>query len=81
MFFFWFIIKSILAGVIGNSFYKWFQGTKTGIWFDARLRSLLDNVTHKEHKAALRKPLRVAKNKREKVKDDDIRRTDGGPSK
>tara|TARA_R100000750_G_C2306261_1_gene80738 strand:+ start:542 stop:742 length:201 start_codon:yes stop_codon:yes gene_type:complete len=55
MFFFWFIIKSILAGVIGNSFYKWFQGTKTGIWFDARLRSLLDNVTHKEHKAAAKK--------------------------
>jgi hypothetical protein len=45
------------------------------------LRSLLDNVTHKECKAAMRKPLRVAKNKREKVKDDDIRRIDGGPSK
>ena len=29
----------------------------------------------------MRRPLRVAKNKREKDKDDDIRRTDGGPSK
>ena len=46
-------------GVIGNSFYKWFSGTTWGIWFDMKLKSILDKVTHKEEKAQLKRPLKV----------------------
>ena len=48
-------------GVIGNSFYKWFSGTSWGIWFDYKLKSILDKVTHQEEKAHLKKPLKVQK--------------------
>ena len=56
---FWFVLRSIIMGVIGNSFYKWFSGTTWGIWFDMKLKSILDKVTHKEEKALLKKPLKV----------------------
>jgi hypothetical protein len=55
MFFFWFVIKSILAGVIGNSFYKWFQGTKTGKWFDKKLEGIMNKVTNKHDEAVAKK--------------------------
>ena len=45
--------------MIGNSFYKWFAGTTWGIWFDMKMKSILDKVTHKEEKAILKKPLKV----------------------
>ena len=60
-FLFWFVLRSIIMGVIGNSFYKWFAGTTWGIWFDAKIKSILDKVTHKEEKALLKKPLKVKK--------------------
>ena len=58
---FWFVLRSIIMGVIGNSFYKWFSGTSWGIWFDYKLKSILDKVTHQEEKAHLKKPLKVQK--------------------
>ena len=58
---FWFVLRSIIMGVIGNSFYKWFSGTTWGIWFDMKLKSILDKVTHKEEKAQLKRPLKVRK--------------------
>ena len=60
-FLFWFVLRSIIMGVIGNSFYKWFSGTTWGIWFDMKLKSILDKVTHKEEKARLKRPLKVQK--------------------
>jgi len=56
---FWFVLRSIIMGVIGNSFYKWFSGTTWGIWFDMKLKSILDKVIHKEEKAQLKRPLKV----------------------
>ena len=56
---FWFVLRSIIMGVIGNSFYKWFSGTTWGIWFDMKIKSILDKVTHKEEKAQLKRPLKV----------------------
>ena len=61
---FWFVLRSIIMGVIGNSFYKWFSGTTWGIWFDMKLKSILDKVTHKEEKAQLKRPLKVAPKKK-----------------
>ena len=58
---FWFILRSIIMGVIGNSFYKWFSGTTWGIWFDMKIKSILDKVTRKEEKAQLKRPLKVRK--------------------
>ena len=58
---FWFVLRSIIMGVIGNSFYKWFSGTTWGIWFDMKIKSILDKVTHKEEKAQLKRPLKVRK--------------------
>mgnify|MGYP000017569733 FL=1 len=58
---FWFVLRSIIMGVIGNSFYKWFSGTTWGIWFDMKMKSILDKVTHKEEKAHLKRPLKVQK--------------------
>ena len=60
-FLFWFVLRSIIMGVIGNSFYKWFSGTTCGIWFDMKIKSILDKVTHKEEKAQLKRPLKVRK--------------------
>ena len=58
---FWFVLRSIIMGVIGNSFYKWFSGTTWGIWFDMKIKSILDKVTRKEEKAQLKRPLKVRK--------------------
>jgi hypothetical protein len=60
-FLFWFVLRSIIMGVIGNSFYKWFSGTTWGIWFDMKIKSILDKVTRKEEKAQLKRPLKVRK--------------------
>ena len=49
--------------MIGNSFYKWFAGTSWGIWFDAKMKSVLNKVTHREEQAQLKKPLKVKSEK------------------
>ena len=58
---FWMLLRSMLFSVIGNTFYKWFAGTSWGIWFDAKMKSILNKVTHKEEQAQLKKPLKVKK--------------------
>ena len=58
---FWMLLRSMLFSVIGNTFYKWFAGTSWGIWFDAKMKSVLNKVTHKEEQAQLKKPLKVKK--------------------
>jgi len=47
-FLFWFVLRSVIMGVIGNSFYKWFAGTTWGIFFNAKVESILNKVTHRE---------------------------------
>ena len=56
---FWFLLKSILSSLIGQTFYKWFKTTKYGVWWDAKITALLNKVIHKEEQAHLKKPLKV----------------------
>ena len=58
---FWFLAKSILSSLIGQTFYKWFKTTKYGIWFDIKFTALLDKVTNKHKEAELKRPLKVQK--------------------
>jgi hypothetical protein len=51
----WMLLRTILFSIIGNSFYKWFQTTKWGIWFDKKLATIMDKVTHKEDVAQAKK--------------------------
>ena len=60
---FWFLLKSIISSLIGKSFYKWFQTTKYGVWWDAKITALLNKVIHKEEQAQLKKPLKVKSEK------------------
>ena len=45
---FWALLRSIIFSCIGNSFYKWFQKTKIGIWFDVKLARTLNKIVGKE---------------------------------
>ena len=45
---FWALLRSIIFSCIGNSFYKWFQKTKIGIWFDSKLDRTLSKIMRKE---------------------------------
>jgi hypothetical protein len=44
MFIWVFIIKAVLTGIIGSSFYAWFKTTRMGIWFDKKLDALMNRV-------------------------------------
>ena len=45
---FWALLRTIIFSCIGNSFYKWFQKTKIGIWFDVKLARMLNKIMRKE---------------------------------
>ena len=51
----WMLLRTILFSIIGNSFYKWFQTTKWGIWFDKKLATFMNKVTDKEGQAQAKK--------------------------
>jgi nitrogen fixation/metabolism regulation signal transduction histidine kinase len=44
MFTWFFIVKAVLTGIIGSSFYAWFKTTQLGIWFDKKLDALMTGV-------------------------------------
>ena len=44
MFIWVFIVKAVLTGIIGSSFYAWFKTTRMGIWFDKKLDALMNRV-------------------------------------
>jgi len=52
---FWFVVKSIISSLIGKSFYKWFQKTKYGLWWDTKMSNILDRVTNKHDEAVSKK--------------------------
>ena len=58
---FWMLARNIIFSMIGNSFYKWFSGTTWGIWFDMKMKSVLNKVTQQEEKAKLKQPEKVEK--------------------
>lgn len=35
-------LKSILSSIIGSSFYKWFQNTGIGIWFQTQVNRFME---------------------------------------
>ena len=51
---FWFVMKAILSSLIGQSFYKWVKTTKYGVWWDAKISTLLNKVTNKHNEAELK---------------------------
>tara|TARA_Y100000389_G_scaffold136644_1_gene134184 strand:+ start:1560 stop:1799 length:240 start_codon:yes stop_codon:yes gene_type:complete len=40
-------LKSILGSIIGSSFYKWFEKTKFGIWFQQYVDNSLQYIANK----------------------------------
>jgi len=40
-------LKSILSAIIGNSFYRWFQSTKMGVWFQNKLDTFMNYLSIK----------------------------------
>jgi len=40
-------LRSILSSVIGSSFYKWFQNTKTGVWFQLKVDTFMEYLADK----------------------------------
>ncbi len=40
-------LKSILSSVIGSSFYRWFQSTTMGIWFQNKVNSFMEYLSTK----------------------------------
>ena len=40
-------LKSILSSIIGSSFYKWFQDTTLGIWFQKQVDRFMQHFAEK----------------------------------
>ena len=40
-------LKSILSSIIGSSFYKWFEGTTVGIWFQKKVDTFMQYLAVK----------------------------------
>ena len=47
MFIWIFIVKAVLTGIIGSSFYVWFKTTRMGIWFNKKLDTLMTRVVNR----------------------------------
>ena len=62
---FWFLAKSILSSLIGQTFYKWFKTTKYGVWWDKKITGWLNKVTRKEQMAEIKRGLKVRPGKKE----------------
>ncbi len=87
---FWALLRSIIFSCIGNSFYKWFQKTRIGIWFDTKLDRMLSKIVRKHDVALYKKSKPNGKQldmfEGEKyldryTKNNPMRRNDGGPGK
>ena len=43
----WFLLKSALGSVFGSSFYRWFQNTRVGVWFQGSIDRFMQYVADK----------------------------------
>jgi len=43
----WFLLKSALSSVFGSSFYRWFQNTRVGVWFQGSIDRFMQYVADK----------------------------------
>ena len=44
---YWFLIKSMVATILGSQFYEWYAGTKIGIYFQNRIDQFLEYIAQK----------------------------------
>ena len=44
---YWFLIKSMVATVLGSQFYEWYASTKIGIYFQNRIDQFLEYIAKK----------------------------------
>ena len=61
MFIWVFIVKAVLTGIIGSSFYAWFKTTQMGVWFDKKLDRLMSRVSNRLDIEVLKKKEKVFK--------------------
>ena len=54
-------LKSILSSIIGSSFYKWFQGTTLGIWFQKQVDRFMQYFAEKYELELMKKDAKFAK--------------------
>ena len=54
-------LKSILSSIIGSSFYKWFQGTTLGIWFQKQVDRFMQYFAEKYELELIKKDAKFAK--------------------
>ena len=40
-------VKAILSSIIGSSFYKWFQNTNLGIWFQKQVNRFMEHFAER----------------------------------
>ena len=60
----WLIIltlKSILSSIIGSSFYKWFQDTTVGIWFQKQVDRFMEYFADKYELELIKKDAKFRK--------------------
>ena len=44
---YWFLIKTLMSSILGSSFYKWFENTRVGVWFQDKLDDFMDYIADK----------------------------------
>ena len=54
-------LKSILSSIIGSSFYKWFQDTTLGIWFQKQVDRFMQYFAEKYELELIKKDAKFAK--------------------
>lgn len=55
MFIWIFVLKAVLTGIIGSSFYVWFKTTRMGIWFNKKLDAVMSRVAKRYDIEVLKK--------------------------
>ena len=62
MFIWIFIIKAVLTGIIGSSFYVWFKTTRMGVWFNKKVNRVMTRVVKRCNVEVLKKQEKKLKN-------------------
>ena len=43
----WFLLKSVAGSIFGSSFYRWFQNTHVGVWFQSSVDRFMQYLANK----------------------------------
>ena len=52
---YWFLIKSMVATVLGSQFYQWYASTKIGIYFQNRIDQFMEYISEKYNITLIKK--------------------------